>query len=146
MARNAPETSQRTPGIPISQFPKMRENVERTNKTREWGVCPKSWGNLFSGYRIFPDLSLSESQSSCLSLETLQFSTNSTERAQSYGRFSKILDQICWGPSVSRFALRTIILLYENEDLVRAVNRQPCLPRGMTRRAHDLQLVSGDVR
>ena len=35
---------------------------------------------------------------------TLRLSSKSTERAQSYARFSKILEEICWGTSVSRFA------------------------------------------
>jgi len=66
------------------------KNVERANNSREWGPFSKPWPCSISGYRIFLDLSLSESETACLNLYFGCFSQKSDHRRARYHHFCEI--------------------------------------------------------
>ena len=104
----------------------MREIIGRANQTREWGDFPKPFSQSISGCRFFLDLSRSESQSSTFKLHQGRCSIRSDGWSQ---RKSQLCDK--------KFEISASTLRH---DLVRAVNRQPWLPPGVTRRAPSIQI------
>ena len=73
-----------------SEIAKTSRNVERANKTRKRSVRPKSWSRSFSGYRFFPDLSLSEFETTCIHLHLKHFSAKCTENISRYLHFKQL--------------------------------------------------------
>ena len=113
------------------EIAKTSKNVERANKTRERSIMPKSWARSFSGYRFFPDLSLSESETTCINLHLKRFSAKCTEDSSRYLHFKqKIFGKSAWHfrPNLPRCTC------------MRAVNRQPLFTARGTRRAFSVAL------
>ena len=71
------------------EIAKTSKNVERANKTRERSVIPKTKDHSFSGYRFFPDLSLSESETTCINLHSGRFLAKCTENISRYLRLKQ---------------------------------------------------------